>query len=291
MDNEVLILSNTQPCREDTIRVIVFGDGGPSKAFFIPQERWKLRGGDAVNILEKPEFTQLADKLRGYRNLDDVCLITQGAKPFQVGKGSPSQTREIVESKPFVASEKKNKTFRPLLRGSLIQRYQILWNDDYWISFGDWLAEPRYSANYDAPEKIVVRQTGDSIVATLDDKRFIVRDNLYTIIPREKKTNLRYILGILNSRLLNWFYQKAVNPEEGEALAQVKRGHLAKLPVAPGENSGGKKLVDLVERMLSVRKKDPSADTSALEREIDQRVYALYGLTADEIKIVEEASK
>jgi len=47
-------------------------------------------------------------------------------------------------------------------------------------------------------------------------------------------------------------------------------------------------LVGLVERILAAKRAAPSADTSALEREIDARVYRLYGLTADEIKLVEE---
>ena len=42
---------------------------------------------------------------------------------------------------------------------------------------------------------------------------------------------------------------------------------------------------------LPGRRASPSADTGGLEREIDQRVYRLYGLTAEEIKIVEEASQ
>ena len=43
----------------------------------------------------------------------------------------------------------------------------------------------------------------------------------------------------------------------------------------------------LVESVTTIKKKDPAADTSALEREIDQQVYALYGLTPEEIAIVE----
>ena len=45
----------------------------------------------------------------------------------------------------------------------------------------------------------------------------------------------------------------------------------------------------LARRILAAKRADPTADTSALEREIDQRVYALYGVTADEIKLVEGA--
>ena len=43
--------------------------------------------------------------------------------------------------------------------------------------------------------------------------------------------------------------------------------------------------------MATAQRADPPADTAGLEREIDQRVYRLYGLKADEIKLVEETSK
>lgn len=49
-------------------------------------------------------------------------------------------------------------------------------------------------------------------------------------------------------------------------------------------------LVGLVERILAAKRDKPAADTTALEREIDARVYRLYGLTPDEIKLVEDAS-
>ena len=50
-------------------------------------------------------------------------------------------------------------------------------------------------------------------------------------------------------------------------------------------------IVKLVERILSAKAADPAADTSALEREIDRIVYELYGLTEEEIAIVEGSGK
>ena len=47
----------------------------------------------------------------------------------------------------------------------------------------------------------------------------------------------------------------------------------------------------LVGRILAAKQMDADADVSALEREIDQLVYALYGLTPEEIEIVEGAAK
>jgi hypothetical protein len=141
-------------------------------------------------------------------------------------------------------------------------------------------------------------------VATLDREQFVVRDNLYTIIPRIPECNLHFILALLNSRLLNWFYQNVVNPEKGEALAQVKRGHLAELPVVkpdlsnPADKARHDEMVQKVEQMLEAKEQVAEAKTdkdkdyygkrcAGLDIQIDRLVYELYGLTEEEIKIVE----
>ncbi len=46
-----------------------------------------------------------------------------------------------------------------------------------------------------------------------------------------------------------------------------------------------------VDRILAAKERDPKADTTAWEREIDRLVYELYGLTEEEIAIVEGAAK
>ncbi len=46
----------------------------------------------------------------------------------------------------------------------------------------------------------------------------------------------------------------------------------------------------LVDQTLAAKQKDPNADTSLLEKQIDQMVYKSYGLTEDEIKIVENSN-
>jgi type I restriction-modification system DNA methylase subunit len=302
VDTEVITLRNESANADHSIRVEIIGKDNTSNTYAVQQDAWKNKNGAPVNLLERPEYGLLAAKLRSYPIFDEHLNITQGAKPFQVGKGKPAQTQAILDTKPFVSATKVDRTFRPLLRGSLIQKYRILWDGDYYISFGDWLAEPRYSASHDAPTKIVIRQTGDSLIATLDNQQFIVRDNLYTILPKSDNFDLRYALGVLNSKLLNWFYQNIVNPEAGEALAQVKRGHIARLPfVMPAHNEAHyDKLVALVEKMLALYQQLAAAktpqditllqrQTAATDQQIDQLVYVLYDLNDEEIALVEGA--
>lgn len=242
-----------------------------------------------VNIYLSEFASKIDVKFSNYLRLDNVAKITQGAKPFQKGKGKPKQDEKTMQEKPYVQNFKMDESFRPLLRGSLINRYVITWNFDYYISLGSWLAEPRYSANYDAPIKIVIRQTGSSLMATIDDSQFVVRDNLYTIISTNTVYSEYILLALLNSKLMNWYYQNIVNNEVGEALAQVKRGHLEILPIPNYNESIFEKTELLVKNTLSLKKADHSANTMDLESKIDKLVYQLYDLNEVEIKIIEGA--
>ncbi len=95
------------------------------------------------------------------------------------------------------------------------------------------------------------------------------------------------LLAVLNSELCWWFLTNT-----GTVLAngyfRFKPDYIKPFPVPskfPPEMSS--RIEALVDRILAAKKADPSADTSALEAEIDQMVYELYGLTPEEIAIVE----
>ena len=94
--------------------------------------------------------------------------------------------------------------------------------------------------------------------------------------------NAKYLLGILNSRyglmLLN-----AVRGGDFHILPE----HLRSIPIPSATSAQQAPIVALVDRIMAAKKKDSNADTSELESEIDQLVYKLYGLTDDEIAIVE----
>jgi predicted RNA methylase len=261
--------------------------------------------GDPINIIAKSEAHDLYDKVQQMSlSLSRICRVFNGVKPFEKGKGSPPQTDQVLKEKPYVREgAAPNKKWSPLLRGSLIHRYTNLWNRDYWIQYGPWLAAPRDPSIFEAPLKIVVRQTGDSIIGTLVEQGFIARNNLHVLLPEHNPYNLRYVLGIMNSKLMDFIYT-IMNPEKGEALAEVKKKHVEQLPIHGinfsdhADKTHHDKMVTLVEQMLSLNKKLADAKTEhdrtnlqrqidATDRQIDQLVYELYGLTDEEISIVE----
>lgn len=289
--------------------------------------------------------------------VNDCFIIRNGVKPYEKGKGKPAQTSLTMKEKPFTSENRVDDTFSPLIGGSSFHRYQIFWDNDYWIKYGKWLAAPRDKDIFDAKEKLIFRQTGDSLIGTIVDNRFIMRDNTHIILPKNNDFNLKFSLGILNSKVSNFIYWTN-NPEKGEALAQVKLFHLGLLCIPQVEQTIQEKVAIKVDEIISkneelnrilkqlikllqskftlanpskklqnwdeldfggfikeLKKKkvkltlsqeaewlqyfnDQKINAQALksdilqtDREIDQMVYELYGLTDEEIAIVENSIK
>ena len=70
---------------------------------------------------------------------------------------------------------------------------------------------------------------------------------------------------------------------------QVKLTHVKKLPIVIAAEAKQKEIADVVKQILARKQHDAKADIGLLEREVDRQVYALYGLTDEEIKFEEES--
>ena len=113
----------------------------------------------------------------------------------------------------------------------------------------------------------------------------------YGLLPSEPY-RMEFLLALLNSRLLDFFHHRVATQMRGGWYSYEAR-FIRQLPISPidygkpAEKKAHDTLVTLVDQILAAKKQDPEADTTALEAEIDRHVYALYGLTPEEIKIVE----
>ncbi|WP_231204891.1 Eco57I restriction-modification methylase domain-containing protein [Helicobacter pylori] len=103
------------------------------------------------------------------------------------------------------------------------------------------------------------------------------------------------ILGILNSKLMTYFYKKKFFPThmQGGAFG-FDTLSVETLPIPQITKSNkptADKIIALVDKILEAKEKDPKANTQKLEKEIDALVYQLYNLTDEEIKIIEEGQE
>ncbi|MEI6278159.1 MAG: hypothetical protein WCQ16_02095 [Verrucomicrobiae bacterium] len=114
VDTEVLVVRAEIPPESHHVTITYVNRGGVWEIFKTAQSRWQKLAGGVINILERPDIADLADRLRTFPKLGDFYKVTQGAKPFQVGKGKPKQTRAIVDAKPFVGETKIDRSFKPI---------------------------------------------------------------------------------------------------------------------------------------------------------------------------------
>ncbi|MDD4923817.1 MAG: N-6 DNA methylase [Dehalococcoidales bacterium] len=217
---------------------------------------------------------------------------------------------------PFQKHLTNNATGIPTYRGDHISRYSlnktkeflpeaILSGADKKISF---LSQPKILS-----QQIIahVMKPYDHIVlmSTYDGKGILTLDTIQNTIITNKAFSYYFITGLLNSKLWAWYaynfiFSKAIRTMHFDEY------YLTKFPLAaidfdnPSEKAMHDKLVSLVEKMLELNKKlAPIRDVFSNEkdelvkeiektdREIDELVYKLYGLTPEEIAIVEGKAK
>lgn len=166
--------------------------------------------------------------------------------------------------------------------------------DSMWYRFGR-------SQNLGIQErvKLCVPRMVEYLHAALDFEGSHFLDNVdvggVTFTESAANHSLAYLLALLNSRLLRWFFPQVSAPFRG-GFRSANKQFLSLLPFRPinfadkAERVEHDALVALVDRILKAKREDATVGTSAWEQGIDEHVYRLYGLTPEEIKIVEESA-
>ncbi|MBA7507537.1 hypothetical protein ES706_06256 [subsurface metagenome] len=250
-----------------------------------------------------------------YASLDQFCDSKDAGINYQrIRVGWMSRAESRLRKDILYDGPRRHESDIAYLKGIDIDRYQIRGDRLYkrWLrhNYNDFIKENETVAFnksfFEAPAKIITRQTGDSIIGTVDTQQWYTGRSLHCTIPKSNcQLALKYILGLLNSKLMTYIYQQ-MSLEKGRAQAQVKLNKVRKLPIRcidfdnPTEKKMHDDLVALVDKMLELNKRvAPIRNTPCNERdellreinytdnEIDNLVYDLYGLTEEERKIVE----
>ena len=135
--------------------------------------------------------------------------------------------------------------------------------------------------------KIVTLDNASRNSFTLDEGGFLGTTTVYSVILNTVDPNLyRFILGLLNSSTLEYFHKKNTIPQAG-GFFRYQASFIETMPICQAAAAKQTPIIELVGRILKAKKIDPAADTATWEREIDHLVYKLYGLSGEEIAVVE----
>jgi hypothetical protein len=213
----------------------------------------------------------------------------------------------VLESNSLLREERSRKSADPIILGRDISRYHPVHAKRYFSFAHDQIVggtkEPRV---YAAGPRIVLQairnlKLPQRLVATVIPGGVFTMGTVHNVIVRDDRFSIYYLLGILNSRLLNEYYAGHF-PEH-----RIKGKYLESLPIASVDwsqktsRSKYDRMVELVTMMVALHRQSDGA-RSVRQREtlqhqidttdaaIDRLVFDLYGLTEGEIAIVEGAA-
>lgn len=219
----------------------------------------------------------------------NLSSVKAGLQAYEVGKGTPVQTKDMKLNRVYHSKEKRGEDYYKYIDGVDVKRYCLTWENGEYLKYGKNLAAPRTNWALFSSPRILVRQIPSKppycIQACFTDEVLLNDRNSMNII--NIRCNPLYLLGVLNSRPISFWFEHKFGKLQRGLFPQFKINELAIFPIPHAEKAQEEQIATIVNSILSAKKVTYLADTTAEEREIDCLVYQLYGLTEEEIAIVE----
>ncbi len=200
-------------------------------------------------------------------------------------------------------------TSRPAFNGT-VRRYSIEQKNVLYIRFDDTLAEPKPERYFKGPRLLLREMISRQfrLQAVKVTETFVTNKSMQSILVLSHFPDINYLLGLINSNLISWYFLHRSNIAQRDDFPKIVLKETRSLPIRPidisnpADKNRHDQIVNLVQQMLDLHKRLPRAKTAqdktilqrqieATDKQIDRLVYELYGLTDEEIKIVEEQTK
>jgi hypothetical protein len=244
--------------------------------------KFLLNQKDAIinlDIFKNEEAFYLIKKIeKNSELLSSKADVKAGLKAYEVGKGTPNQTKEMKNDRVYHSNIKIDDSYIKYLDGKDVQRYNLGWSKEY-LKYGNNLAAPRGDFKLFSSPRILVRQIPSKPPYSINacyTEDIIVNDlNSMNII--DIQINPKCLLAVLNSNLITfWFILKFGKMQRG-IFPQFKINELKEFPIP--KNWQDKEIVfeSLVDYILFLHKDNkPKFMSNFFERVIDIAVYELY---------------
>ena len=217
----------------------------------INKENWYSDSYSRIILEKNNEVFNFLTKIKNKSiSFSDIAEIIWGIKPYQVGHGTPIQTREMLNERIYHSTTKIDSSYKPLLVGSNINRYSLSFENDLFIKYGVNLMYPSNEQKMINP-KLLMRQTSDILRVVYDQDAFYCQNSIFII--SSDKVNLKYLQVLLNSKLLSYLYSLD-NPQAGKTFAEIKPSVIKDLPIKDISENEQQPFIQKADKMLELNK-------------------------------------
>ncbi|MEE1098223.1 MAG: TaqI-like C-terminal specificity domain-containing protein [Bacteroidales bacterium] len=242
-------------------------------------QNWGLAFSKSQNVI------QLIRKIKSNKHLllEIFSDISQGLIAYDKYRG---QSADIISSRAYHSFEYKP-GLKKWLWGGDVRRYEVKWNNQEYIDYCDGIANPRQPKFFKDKRLLVREITNPSIYATITSEELYNDPAVLIILDSNNNYALEIVLAILNSKLATFYHFNHSPKATKGAFPKILVQDLKEFPLPSITSEEKLSITDLVKKILDSKKNNPQIDTSDLENQIDFLVYKLYGLTYDEVLIVD----
>lgn len=200
-----------------------------------------------------------SDKIISKIEFDTIRLIEcaefcLGLTPYDKYKG---HSQEQIKNRVFHSDKQKDNSFKKLLAGNDITRYNVEWDGREWISYGNWLGAPRESRFFNC-KRILVKQIIDwsdkRIWSALTSEELYNTQNAFNLIAKDK-FKPEYLIALINSKLISFYHRKKFLEEFKDRFQKILIKDAKEFPIKNISISEQEKFSNKVDEIISNNKK------------------------------------
>ncbi len=241
-----------------------------SHSFAYPQSYAKKLDRSRFRIFFDKTTKDLIDKIE-----NNSCKL---------GKNYTGRTgvRSKIGQKNILALSQEKPTYKKgITSGSQVIEYKVIYEGD-WINIDPPLLNAGgWDKDIIENPKLFVRQTADTIIASYDEDGLYHLNNVHSFAPNNDEWNIKYILAILNSKVIRWYYEILAN-EKGRPMPQTDIETLEALPIKYKADYVDD-IVNLVDKIIS-----DYNNKEVYIKELDEKIFEIYGLNDNDKNIIKK---
>lgn len=208
--------------------------------------------------------------------------ISQGLIAYDKYQG---QSDEIIKNRVYHFHQYRD-GLKEWLWGEDVTRYSVQWNQKEYLDYCSGIANPRNPKFFKGKRMLVREITNPSIYAAITEKEQY-NDPAIIIVKDSDCYSIYCLLGIINSKLATFYHFNHSPKATKGAFPKILVADIKEFPLPNIDEKNRVLIEELVSAIHMAKSLNSLADTSKEEQKIDLLVYKLYGLTYDEVLIVD----
>ncbi len=246
----ISILNNQTPDNEHIVEIWKSDiEDLPLLSHTLPQNVWNQDNLKIINFNTNQVDANILRKIEAdSKALSFFSVSRKGLQIYETGKGTPKQKAEDAKNTIFEADRQIDETYRPYLEGKDIDTYQLKYQNR-WLKYGKNLAAPRAPELFEGKRLLVRRIVGKRLIATFIEGDFVTSQLLQIVKPFDESL-AKYLLGILNSALIAFYFKKKYNRLD-KTFPEIRVYELETLPIKEGTEENRQMMTDLVDKILN----------------------------------------